>query len=234
MIPLRDDVPTRLRPVVVLGLIAANLAVYAYQLSLQMAGGEGAVDGFVRAWALVPRDFLRGIADPQATERWVGFTAFSSMFLHAGLLHVAGNLLYLGIFGNNVEDLLGHGRFLLFYLVCGLTAAAAHVASTPDSFTPTLGASGAVSGVLGAYLVSYPTGRVRTLLPLGFVWTTVTLPALAFLGVWFAIQLVAGLGSVGAEGAGVAWWAHIGGFAAGVLLVRPLRLHAPLRARTRV
>jgi membrane associated rhomboid family serine protease len=151
------------------------------------------------------------------------------MFLHGGFAHVAFNMLYLWIFGNNVEDLLGHRRYLFFYLFCGLVAAAAQVASAPHSAVPVIGASGAVAGVLGAYAVSYPTARVRTLIVLLFLWTTVYLPAAVLLVVWFAMQLSGALEGNRAEG--VAFWAHVGGFIAGAFLVRPFQVRSPVRTR---
>ncbi len=232
VIPLRDDVPTRRAPRVTLALIVANVVVFVYELVLGGADPDGAVlDAFLGAWGLVPREFLRRAADP-ASGAWL--TPFSSMFLHAGVLHVGGNMLYLWIFGNNVEDLLGAARFALFYTACGLTAAVAHVASAPDSFVPTVGASGAVSGVLGGYLLCYPRARVLTLVPLGIVFTTVAIPAAFFLVVWFGLQVASGLTAPADTPGGVAWWAHIGGFVAGLVLVRPMRVRSPLRARSRM
>jgi membrane associated rhomboid family serine protease len=149
------------------------------------------------------------------------------MFIHGGLLHLAGNLLYLWIFGRRIEDLLGHGRFFLFYLVCGLAAAAAQVASDPDSYAPIVGASGAVSGLLGGYAVSYPLGRLRLL------WPPLRVPAALFLLAWIALQLLSGLAEAGAQPSGVAWWAHVGGFVAGGALVRAMRVRSPIRSRLR-
>ena len=206
-------------------LVLANLAVFVHELALQAGPrGPAALDAFVKHYGLVPRVLLSG-------ARYAWITPLTSMFLHGGWLHIGGNLLYLWIFGNNVEDLLGHARFVVFYLVCGLVAAAAQVASAPASSLPTIGASGAISGVLGAYLVSYPTARVRTVIPLGFFWPTVLVPAVVFLAIWFAMQLLAGLSATGAEHGGVAWWAHVGGFLAGAALARPMRRHPPTRAR---
>ena len=225
MIPIRDDVPTQRRAAVVGFLVLANLVVFVHELALQAGpGGPAALAAFVHRYGLVPRVLLAG-----APQAWV--TPLSSMFLHGGLLHLGGNLLYLWIFGNNVEDLLGHARFAVFYLACGLVAAAAQVASAPASSLPTIGASGAISGVLGAYLVSYPTARVRTVIPLGFFWPSVLVPALVFLVLWFAMQVLSGLSATGAERGGVAWWAHVGGFLAGVALARPMRQHPPTRTR---
>jgi membrane associated rhomboid family serine protease len=226
MIPLRDDVPTRIVPTVTVALVVLNVAVFLYELSLESPGRHthGGVEEFLTRFALVPRTLLT----PQASARsW--FTPFTSMFLHGGFAHVAFNMLYLWIFGNNVEDLLGHARYLVFYLFCGLVAAAAQVASAPHSAVPVIGASGAVAGVLGAYAVSYPTARVRTLVVLLFLWTTVYLPAAVLLVVWFAMQLSGALEGNRAEG--VAFWAHVGGFIAGALLAKPFQVRPPLRTR---
>jgi membrane associated rhomboid family serine protease len=141
------------------------------------------------------------------------------MFLHGGWMHILGNLWFLWIFGNNVEDSMGHARFFVFYLLCGIAAAAAQIASDPSSGLPMVGASGAIGGVMGAYVLLYPRVHVHLLIVLGFYVTTVAVPAFLMLGYWFAMQLLGGFASVGAEGGGVAFWAHVGGFAAGVALV---------------
>jgi membrane associated rhomboid family serine protease len=225
-------VPTRLRPAVCVALIAANLLVFAFQLTLGGADGDSAaLRRFVETWGLVPRSFLHAL-DVGRAPLHVWLSPVSSMFLHGGLLHLAGNMLFLWIFGNNVEDLLGHGRYVAFYLVCGLAAVASHVVSQPGGTVPVIGASGAVSGVLGAYAVSYPGARVRTLVPIGFFLTTMYVPALFFLLFWFGMQVLSGAAEGSAAGgAGVAWWAHVGGFVAGAALARPLRVHPPVRAR---
>ncbi len=147
------------------------------------------------------------------------YTPFTSMFLHGGWAHILGNLWFLWIFGNNVEDAMGHTRFLIFYLLCGLVAAAAQVVSQPDSAVPMVGASGAIGGVMGAYVVLFPRVRVHLLLFFGFFFTTVAVPAAFMLGYWFLIQLVSGALTQGNEMGGVAFWAHVGGFAAGALLI---------------
>jgi membrane associated rhomboid family serine protease len=208
-------------------VLALNVAVFGYELALSLSGRS--LDALVNAWGLVPREFLRGIADPGSTQGPVWLTPLTSMFLHAGALHLGGNLLYLWIFGDNVEDLLGHARFLVFYVVCGLAAAALHTAIAPGSYVPVVGASGAVSGVLGAYLRFYPGVSVRTLIVFGFFWTTVRVPALVLLLVWFGGQLLSGLLSGSTEGGGVAWWAHVGGFAAGAALARPMQRRPAVR-----
>jgi membrane associated rhomboid family serine protease len=203
MIPLRDIIPSRTTPVVTISLIALNILVFVYELSL----GRG-VDAFTLYWGLVPAAFS-----------WV--TVFTSMFLHGGLLHVAGNMLYLWIFGDNVEDRMGHGRFLVFYLLCGVAAALAQTITAPDSVVPMVGASGAIAGVMGAYFVLYPKSRIVTLIPLFFFFQVIEVPAILFLGIWFLMQFVSGLGSIvtvagGQSGGGVAFWAHVAGFVAGI------------------
>lgn len=223
MIPLRGDVRARTAPLSVGALVALNVFAFGYSLSL----GAEAADFFDR-WGLVPREFLRGAAAAGATHQIAWLTPFTAMFLHGSLLHLAGNLLYLWIFGTRIEDLLGHVRLLVFYFACGLAAAAIHVASAPGSYTPTVGASGAVSGLLGAYAVSYPMGRLRML------WPRVRVPAIGFLGLWIALQLLWGLESLGEDGAGVAWWAHVGGFAAGAALARSMWVRKPTHSRLRI
>jgi membrane associated rhomboid family serine protease len=230
MLPLRDDVPGRSAPLVVACLILANLLVFLLELSLVLTEGEGigALAEFTDTWGLVPREFLRGASGPRPTGQIVWLTPIAAMFIHGGLLHLAGNLIYLWIFGRRIEDLLGHGRFFIFYLACGLAAAAAQVASNPDSYAPIVGASGAVSGLLGGYAVSYPLGRLRLL------WPPVRVPAALFLVLWIGIQVLSGLEASDAAPSGVAWWAHVGGFAAGIALVRAMRVRSPIRSRLRI
>jgi membrane associated rhomboid family serine protease len=230
MLPLRDDVPRRGAPLVVVCLIAANLLVFAGELFLLVAEGRGvgALAEFTDAWGLVPREFLRGFSEPRPTGQIFWLTPLAAMFIHGGLLHLAGNLVYLWIFGRPLEDLLGHGRFFVFYLACGLAAAAAQVASDPDSYAPIVGASGAVSGVLGGYALSYPLGRLRLL------WPPVRVPAGLFLLVWIGLQIASGLSADAVASGGVAWWAHVGGFVAGLALVRAMRVRSPIRSRLRI
>lgn len=203
MIPLRDVIPSRTTPFITVTLIALNALAFAYQLSL----GD-AVDGFIRSFALVPAEFS-----------WL--TVVTSMFLHGGLLHFGGNMLYLWIFGDNVEDRMGHGRFLLFYLLCGTAAAVAQTVSSPDSLLPMLGASGAIAGVMGAYFVLFPHARIVALFPIFIFFKVIEVPAILFLGFWFLMQLMSGVGSVAATTAGepaggIAIWAHVAGFVAGL------------------
>jgi membrane associated rhomboid family serine protease len=202
VIPLRDIIPSRTTPVVTIGLIVLNIIVFLYELSL----GRG-VDAFMLYYGLVPAAFS-----------WMN--VFTSMFLHGGFLHVAGNMLYLWIFGDNVEDRMGHGRFLVFYLLCGVAAALAQTITSPDSVVPMVGASGAIAGVMGAYFVLYPRSRIVTLIPLFFFFQVIEVPAIFFLGIWFLMQFVSGVGSIGTaigrNTGGVAFWAHVAGFVAGI------------------
>jgi membrane associated rhomboid family serine protease len=204
MFPLRDVIPTRTWPVVTVGLIALNAAIFVYQQTL----GDLALERFVREWGLVPAVF--------AWDRVV-----TSMFLHGGWAHIGGNMLYLWIFGDNVEDRLGHGRYLVFYLLCGAAAALAQTAFHPRSAIPMIGASGAISGVLGAYLLLFPHSRVLTLVPILIFIQLIEVPAILLLGLWFLMQLLSGLGSLAtqADMGGIAFWAHVAGFVAGVVLV---------------
>jgi membrane associated rhomboid family serine protease len=220
VVPVRADVPTRRLPWVTLGIAGVNVAVFLYALRVGPDGAAALFDGY----GLVPREFLRRAGSGQP----VWWTPLSSMFLHGGLLHLAGNLFYLWIFGAQIEELLGHRRFAVFYLACGIAAGAIHVASDPNSWLPTVGASGAISGLLGAYAVTYPTGRLRLL------WPPVRVPAIAFLALWFLMQVASGLAAHSGQGGGTAWWAHVGGFAAGVALVRSMSLRPPTRSRVRI
>jgi len=214
MIPLRDDNPSSSTPVMTWLLIAANVLVFLYMLSL---GSEAALERFYLSFGAVPADITgRGGVTPAAEYP----TLFSSMFMHGGWLHLIGNMLYLWIFGDNVEDRMGHGGFLVFYLVSGLAATWTHILLNPASRVPLVGASGAIAGVLGGYLVLFPRARIISLVPLGIFSRLVAVPALLFLPFWFVLQLFSGLGSLGGDAAGVAFWAHVGGFVAGVVLVR--------------
>ena len=202
MIPLRDIIPSRTTPVVTIALIALNIVVFLYELSLGRA-----IDAFTLYYGLVPVAFS-----------WIN--VFTSMFLHGSFMHVAGNMLYLWIFGDNVEDRMGHGRFLVFYLLCGVAAALAQTITTPDSTVPMVGASGAIAGVMGAYFVLYPRSRIVTLIPLFFFFQVIEVPAIAFLGIWFLMQFISGIGAIsstiGRSTGGIAFWAHVAGFVAGV------------------
>ena len=196
MIPLHDDNPTTRTPIVTVALIAACVLVYLWQTSLGPQAGQAAVYSF----GFIPAVVFEGVTLPAELFRVpAGLTLLTSMFLHGGFMHLAGNMLYLWVFGNNVEDVCGHFRFLLFYLLCGLAAALAQALPNPASEIPMIGASGAISGVLGAYLLLFPHTRVRVLIPLGLVFFT-TVRAGWLLGFWFIFQLLSGLGTRPAGG----------------------------------
>ncbi|HEY0839852.1 MAG TPA: rhomboid family intramembrane serine protease [Vulgatibacter sp.] len=217
MIPLKDDVPCRRTPIVTFALIAGSVAVFVWQL-----GYSGSFPRSVAWLGLVPADLLSAPGfDPAAPARLpAAATLLTSMFAHGSLMHIGSNMLFLWIFGNNVEDAMGRVGFLAFYLLCGLGAAAAQIASAPGSTIPMVGASGAIAGVLGAYFLLYPKARVLAAVPIFIFIRLVWIPAVVFLGLWFVFQILGGLGSSGVGG-GVAFWAHVGGFVAGLILVRP-------------
>lgn len=214
MIPI-SDVNARRNglPLVTIGIIAVNVVVFLYQQTLTSAG----LNTFIRAYGVVPLEITTGRDLPPGIPFPVWVTLFTSMFMHGGWMHIIGNMLYLWVFGDNVEDRLGPPLYLAFYLVCGLAADAAQILSDTGSRVPSLGASGAVAGVLGAYLLLYPGHRVNTLIFLGIFFRTIQLPALVVLGLWFVLQLFNSL-FAGAN-SGVAYWAHTGGFAAGAALI---------------
>lgn len=211
MLPLRDDLPTRRLPVITITIIGINVVVFVAELLLE-AGGS--LDSFFMNWGVVPYEVTNQFGLHALA------TLFTSMFLHGGFMHVLGNMLYLWIFGNNVEDTMGRLKFTIFYLLCGVLAGLAQVAAGPNSEIPAIGASGAIAGVLGAYLVLFPRARVATLIFLGIFARTANLPAILVLGFWFVLQLLNGVLSMSTfESGGVAWFAHIGGFVAGLILV---------------
>jgi membrane associated rhomboid family serine protease len=225
VIPLRDANPTRGRPVVTWSLIAICVAVFLWELMIQSSAGDAALERLFRQSGLVPGELTSawsGQSDRLGPELLGGLT---SMFLHGGWIHLIGNMLYLWIFGNNIEDRFGRLGFLGFYLVGGIAAAAAQIAIDPASDVPVIGASGAIAAVLGAYLVLYPRARVLSLVFLGFFYQLLNVPAVIVLGLWFLLQLVDGVASLGAESAsnGVALFAHIGGFVAGALIAVVVR-----------
>lgn len=234
MFPLRDENPTEIFPVVTLGVILACVTVW---IVVQGAGFERqALADSVCAWGAIPAELTSaggasGEGGPCALGGVTWGALLSSLFLHGSWFHLVGNVWFLWVFGNNVEDAMGHLRFLGFYLVTGLVATGAHVLSGPSSVIPVVGASGAISGVMGAYMVLYPRVRVRTLLVLIVFITIVELPAWVFLGYWFLLQL-ASSGAAGAPtGGGIAFWAHIGGFVAGLVLVGPFARGGVMRER---
>lgn len=224
MIPLHDDNPTRIKPILTIAFIASCVLVFLWQMSLGAEGGQRAVYSL----GVIPAVLFDHL-DMPAELAWVPPTAtvFTSMFLHGGFMHLGGNMLYLWIFGNNVEDSMGHVRFVIFYLLCGIAAALGQALANPSSEVPMIGASGAISGVLGAYLLLYPHARVLTLIPLGAFSQMVRMPAVVVLGLWFVLQLFNSAAASGKQG-GVAWFAHIGGFVAGMVLI-PLFKHRDVR-----
>ena len=209
MIPLHDDNRHQMFPWVTVALIIANVAVFLYELTL---GPRLPV--FFNQYGMVPATVSRQLAAGQ--YQTVALNFITAGFIHGGWLHLGGNMLYLWVFGDNVEDRMGHGRYLFFYLICGAIALTTHLLLTPLQQTATIGASGAIAGVLGAYLVLFPRARVSTLIPLIIFFPVVELPAAVLLGFWFIAQLANGLSATAAS---IAWWAHIGGFIGGVLLV---------------
>jgi membrane associated rhomboid family serine protease len=217
MFPLRDDAPRSGFPSVTVFLIAVNVVVFFYQTSLFLNAPQ-AEEAFVQAFGSVPAKVSLALAGRASWEQGL-LPILTSMFLHGGLMHIAGNMWFLWIFGDNVEDELGHVPYLGFYLVCGVLASLAHYASNPYSTIPAVGASGAISGVMGAYMMRFPFARITTLIPLFVFFTTVELPALVMLVYWFVIQFLSGSAETGMEGSGVAFWAHIGGFVAGAALI---------------
>jgi membrane associated rhomboid family serine protease len=230
MIPLHDDNPTRTIPVITMLVIVACSFIFFWQLSL----GPG-VQRAIYGLGLIPVVFLNFEQLPielVMVPSWS--TLFTSMFLHGGWMHLIGNMLYLWIFGNNIEDIMGHGRFIIFYLLCGAAAALGQALPNPQSTIPMIGASGAISGVLGAYLLLFPHARILVAIPLGFIIHTTRLAAGWVLAFWFVLQVINSYFSGQQEG-GVAWGAHIGGFIAGMLLIplfkyKNVKFFAPRRS----
>jgi membrane associated rhomboid family serine protease len=226
--PYHDDNQTQRTPIVTIAFIALNVLAWLFVqgagVEVQLAASvcnfgliPGELTQVVRPGAQFPMgDGLVCVTDPGPQASHI----ITSMFLHGSWMHLLGNMWFLWLFGNNIEDSMTRGRFFVFYLCCGLAAALLQVVTNPGSLVPMVGASGAISGVMGAYLVLYPRVRVYTLVPLGFFITSMALPAWVMLGYWFLIQFVSGLVSVGGEGGGVAFWAHVGGFVAGLVLVK--------------
>ena len=227
MFPIRDDNPLFLTPYATYGFISANAFAWIFLLGL---GAEPALSSSVCRLGLIPGELLQTV--PAGTRFQVGpetfcvlsgttawYSPLTSMFMHGGWFHVIGNMWFLWIFGNNVEDAMGHVRFVVFYLLCGLAAAALQTVTDTSSIIPMVGASGAIGGVMGAYVLLYPRVHVHMLIVLGFYITTIAVPAVFMLGYWFVVQLLSGWTSFGAEGGGVAFWAHVGGFVAGAVLI---------------
>ena len=225
MFPIHDDNPTHQTPFVTIALIVINVLAFLYELSLD---SQEMLNAFIRMWGVVPAQLVGDFGSEF-------LTLFSSMFLHGGWLHLGGNMLYLWIFGNNVEDRLGHFRYIIFYLLAGLLASAAQVFIDPSETLPNIGASGAIAGVMGAYILEWPRARVATAVIFFYFLRIIYIPALIVLGIWFILQFfngVAGLTDVSAEAVGgVAFFAHIGGFVAGLLLMKPFQIGRPEHAR---
>ena len=213
MIPLKDDQPTHSFPVATIALIAANIAVFFYQVSLGHA-----TEAFVFTYGAIPFNLMHTV-ESRVPVPAVAMSVFTSMFLHGGFLHLGGNMLYLWIFGNNIEDVMGRSRFIFFYLICGIIAVYSHAWFQTQSQIPMVGASGAVSGVLGAYLLLFPRARILTLVPLGIIMPIIHIPAVLVLGFWFLAQIGNSLLAPSGGAGGVAWLAHVGGFVAGMSLI---------------
>jgi membrane associated rhomboid family serine protease len=218
MLPIRDTVPSRSTPVVTWGIILANTVVFIFELMLP----EPALQAFFYYFGIVPARYTH-----PTWAVWMGLPVddywpfLTSMFLHGGWMHIIGNMWTLWIFGDNVEDRLGPLRYIIFYLLCGLAAGVVHLLTNPTSTIPTIGASGAIAGVLGAYFILYPTARVIALFPVFFIPFFFQLPAVTYLGLWALSQIFSGVLALGMpeDAGGVAWWAHVGGFVAGIVLL---------------
>ncbi len=221
MIPIKDMTPRRSFPVMTLLLIVANAIVFGYQLSLSPHAGQA----LVNTYGLVPHKIELALEGTRYTPAQALLPLLTCMFLHGGFLHILGNMLFLWIFGGNVEDSLGSIPYLIFYLICGVGSGLSQVFFSWGSHVPSIGASGAISGVLGAYIVFFPGGQILTLIPIIIIPWMVRLPAFLFIGIWFALQFLSGVSSLDsrAGAGGVAWWAHVGGFVLGALLAIPLR-----------
>jgi len=210
MIPLRDNIPHRRKPIVTVLILIVNIVVFLYEISLGQR-----LEEFIYLYGFIPHSLFLPISFLSKIK-----PLFTSMFLHASWAHLVGNMLFLWIFADNVEDRLGHFNFLIFYVLCGFGASLSHLIMSSHSRIPAVGASGAIAGVLGAYLVMFPSAKVLTLIPLFIFWQIVEVPAFIFLGVWFIYQFLLGVSSIGGTQAGIAFWAHIGGFIAGIVLLR--------------
>lgn len=223
MIPLKDDVPTSTFPIITIAIVLVNIFIFVWMRMFLNGPDEVLV---YKQFGLVPEELLVALTGRPDLVPYNAFTIFTSMFLHGGILHVGGNMLYLWIFGNNIEDTIGHVRFVAFYLCAGLVAAVVQFSIDPGSSVPMIGASGAVSGVLGAYLLLFPRARVKTLIFIFIFITTVDIPAMLLLTVWFVVQILF------SQGRGVAWFAHIGGFIFGLLAIKIFTIGLPKRRRS--
>lgn len=213
MLPLKDDTPSYSRPYVTYAFIGINVLVFLYEMSL-----GSRLNIFIQNYGAIPYAIFHQ-SSPSAYLK-----LFSSMFIHASLMHIIGNMLFLWVFGDNIEDRLGHFFYFFFYILSGLAGALLHSVFAPDSMVPMVGASGAISGIMGAYILLYPKAKILALVPLGFFIRIMKLPALLFLGIWFLFQFLLGILSIGVKGGGVAYFAHIGGFAVGFVMALPFRL----------
>jgi len=217
MIPLRDNIHPNIIPFVTVTLIAANIGVFVYELRWTPAE----LNAWVSLFGMIPSRFTTAFSTLSLNPA-AYFSLVTNLFLHGGWMHIIGNLWFLWLFGSSVEYCLGHANFLLFYFVCGIIANLTQVAFDPTSTIPIIGASGAISGILGAYAICFPRAKIKTLLPLFFIFTIIEIPAFAFLAIWFVYQLQSGAASQAMGGSGIAWWAHVGGFVSGALLNRLL------------
>ena len=218
MIPITDANPTRRFPIINLALIGINVVVFLFELTMR----SRVLDQFIAMWGVIPRNILFALAHPLEASPLVWLTLITSQFLHGSWAHIIGNLIFLWVFGDNIEDVLGHVLYLAFYLLSGAAAGVAQSLVMGASLIPTVGASGAIAGVLGAYLILYPTARIGIVLPIFFFFTTIDLPAIVVIGWWFVQQFFYGIGSLTSTVVGgVAFWAHIGGFIAGIVMILP-------------
>ncbi len=231
MIPLRDDQPRFSTPYINYFLVALNTIVFLFELSVG-AQSRGALNGLIYEFGIVPDHFTAALTGPQHFQLAGAFLSIlTSMFLHGSWLHIIGNMWVLWIFGDNIEDYLGHFSYLLFYLICGFTAAITHIAMNPGSDVPTVGASGAIAGIMGGYFLLFPKARVLTLVPLIVFFTFWWLPAWIVLGYWFLLQFLSGTATSiaysSSSGGGVAFWAHVGGFVTGLILIKIMPRRSP-------
>ncbi|MGQ9534654.1 MAG: rhomboid family intramembrane serine protease [bacterium] len=213
MIPLKDEIKSYSKPIITYLILTANILIYLYELTL---GSDR--EAFIYQFGAIPYDLF----NPAGINSYL--TVFTSMFIHANFMHILGNMLFLWVFADNVEDRFGHTIFTLFYLICGIGAVFLHSITTPSSRIPMVGASGAISGIMGAYIVFFPRARILSLIPVGFFLRITYLPSVFFIGMWFFYQFVLGFASMGVSGGGVAYFAHIGGFVIGLLFALPFRI----------
>lgn len=213
MIPLKDEIKSYSKPIITYIILSINIIVYLYEFVL----GNNK-ESFIYQFGTIPYDLF----NPAGIDSYL--TVFTSMFVHANFMHLLGNMLFLWVFADNVEDRLGHIIFIFFYLICGIGAVFLHSITTPASKIPMVGASGAISGIMGAYIIFFPRARILSLIPLGFFLRIAYLPSVFFIGIWFFYQFVLGFASMGVRGGGVAYFAHIGGFIIGLLFALPFRM----------